>query len=127
MFSAGRRNSGSNTTEPEALAHTDARNGTDRPRQYLQDLVWDRHPRLGTWLTDYMGAEDTPYVEEVGRRWFVNAAVACMDTSVSPFILVFVSAEHEAEARLVCQALGDPSVSTFIELSNRLAIVARES
>lgn len=44
-------------------------------RDYLNGLVWDGQPRLGRWLTDYLGAADAGWVREVGAKTLV-AAVA---------------------------------------------------
>ena len=40
---------------------------------YLNDLEWDRAPRLDTWLTDIMGVDATDYSSKVGKRWMVSA------------------------------------------------------
>jgi predicted P-loop ATPase len=40
-------------------------------RNMLQSLSWDEHPRVGTWLTYYVGAEDTPYVREIGKMFLI--------------------------------------------------------
>lgn len=42
-------------------------------RNYLNDLEWDRVPRLDTWLTDIMGVDATDYSSKVGKRWMVSA------------------------------------------------------
>jgi predicted P-loop ATPase len=42
-------------------------------RQYLHALDWDRTPRLDTWLTRYLGVEDSPYVQAVGSRFLISA------------------------------------------------------
>jgi predicted P-loop ATPase len=47
----------------------------DRVRDYLRALVWDGVPRLDTWLIDYAGAPDTPFVRAVSAK-FLIAAVA---------------------------------------------------
>jgi predicted P-loop ATPase len=44
-------------------------------RNYLHALNWDGTPRLDTWLTRYLGVEDSPYVRAVGSR-FLTSAVA---------------------------------------------------
>lgn len=36
-------------------------------REYLDSLSWDGRPRIETWLVDYGGAKDTPYVRAVSR------------------------------------------------------------
>lgn len=45
----------------------------DRLREYLEGIKWDRKPRLQSWLTYYMGVEDTPYARTVGTRWLISA------------------------------------------------------
>jgi len=49
----------------------------DRPfhpiKSYLQGLRWDGVPRLGRWLSVYLGAENTDYSRAVGSRWLISA------------------------------------------------------
>jgi predicted P-loop ATPase len=42
-------------------------------REYLDALVWDRTPRLDTWLTTYWKAADTPYSRAIGPRFMISA------------------------------------------------------
>jgi hypothetical protein len=42
-------------------------------RDYLADLVWDKVPRLDTWLTTYANAEDTPYIRAISKIVLVAA------------------------------------------------------
>jgi len=42
---------------------------------WLLGLVWDRVPRLDTWLTRYAGAQDTPLTRAIGAAW-LRCAVA---------------------------------------------------
>jgi hypothetical protein len=42
-------------------------------RDYLDSLRWDGEKRLDTWLTDYAGAEDTPYTQAIGKLMLVAA------------------------------------------------------
>jgi predicted P-loop ATPase len=41
-------------------------------RDYLNALKWDGTPRIDTWLTDYLGVEDAPYVRAIGPRFLVS-------------------------------------------------------
>jgi predicted P-loop ATPase len=51
-----------------------ARNSPYHPvRDYLDALVWDRRPRLDTWLVTYFHAEDTPYSRAIGPRFLISA------------------------------------------------------
>lgn len=42
-------------------------------REYLAGLAWDGVPRLDTWLTEYLRAEDTPLNRAIGRMFLVAA------------------------------------------------------
>jgi predicted P-loop ATPase len=42
-------------------------------RNYLTSLTWDQQPRVDQWLVDYLGAENTPYIRAIGKRWLVSA------------------------------------------------------
>ncbi|MBB5043459.1 VapE domain-containing protein [Shinella fusca] len=42
-------------------------------RQMLDALVWDGVPRVGDWLVEYMGADDTPLNRAIGRITLVAA------------------------------------------------------
>ena len=42
-------------------------------RDYLDGLVWDRTPRLDSWLVRYFRADDTEYVRAVGPRYLISA------------------------------------------------------
>ena len=40
---------------------------------YLDSLEWDRRPRLNGWMSKYLGAQETPYTETVGRAALIGA------------------------------------------------------
>lgn len=42
-------------------------------KNYLVGLKWDKKPRVDSWLTDHLGAEPSPYVSAVGRRFLIAA------------------------------------------------------
>jgi predicted P-loop ATPase len=41
-------------------------------RDYLNGLTWDGRPRLGKWLSYYLGAEHNPYTERIGTMFPVS-------------------------------------------------------
>lgn len=49
------------------------RNSFDPVTDYLDELQWDGMERLDEWLVTYGGAEDSPYVREVGAKFLVAA------------------------------------------------------
>lgn len=42
-------------------------------RDYLDTLQWDGVPRIDRWLSEYGGADDTPYTRAIGRLMLVAA------------------------------------------------------
>jgi predicted P-loop ATPase len=40
-------------------------------REYLNSLTWDGVPRIGKWLTTYLGAPDTDYNNKIGRMFLI--------------------------------------------------------
>jgi putative DNA primase/helicase len=58
--------------------------GSDNPvhpvREYLGGLVWDRQPRLESWLVRYLGCEDEPLSSALGICW----AIGCVARIYEP-------------------------------------------
>lgn len=48
-------------------------------RQYLQSLEWDKTERLSTWLSTYLGAEDSEYTRAVARLWMLQCIQRVME------------------------------------------------
>lgn len=46
---------------------------------WLDNLTWDGTPRLDTWGSIYLGAEDNPYVRTVCRKWMISAVARAYD------------------------------------------------
>jgi predicted P-loop ATPase len=42
-------------------------------RDWLSSLRWDAKRRLGTWLVDVFGCDDTPLTRAIGTSWLVSA------------------------------------------------------
>lgn len=59
----------------KAIINVSAANSSHPVKAYLNGLTWDGKKRLDTWLCDYLGADDTNYVRQIGAKTLV-AAVA---------------------------------------------------
>jgi len=55
------------------IGHIAKLNTVNPPADYFNSLVWDRQPRLDTWLTYYLGAEkqSAEYLRLVGSKWLM--------------------------------------------------------
>lgn len=52
-----------------------ARDCTIHPVQdYLKGLTWDGTPRIGSWLSTYLGVESNEYTTNVGMWWLTSGA-----------------------------------------------------
>ena len=62
------------TVADAAIAIARSRKPYHHPiREWLQSMTWDGTHRLDTWMVDYLGAPDTPYVRAVSRKWMMSA------------------------------------------------------
>lgn len=57
----------------KVIKHICRENGFHPVKEYLDVLHWDGVNRIDTWLIDYAGAEDTPYVRAVSAIVFIAA------------------------------------------------------
>lgn len=62
-----------NTTVRACIAGLCVANRKSPMLERIQHLAWDGKKRLDTWLTDYWGVEDSPYLREIAVKWLVSA------------------------------------------------------
>lgn len=62
-------------TTSEAVQAVAEQNRFNPIKDYLDRVAknWDREPRLDTWLTDYLGVDETEFTKAVGARWMISA------------------------------------------------------
>jgi predicted P-loop ATPase len=73
-------------------------------QDYLDGVhgTWDGRPRLDTWLTTYLGVEDSPLHREWGRLFLMGACRRVYDPGCKfDFVLVFEGAEGEGKSTAV--------------------------
>lgn len=66
----------------DALAIVGGQNRINDVKRYLEGLSWDGRPRLDTLLTDYLGADDTPYTRAVSRKSLCAAVARALSAGV---------------------------------------------
>lgn len=82
-------------------------------RDFLDGLVWDKTPRLDTWLTDHLGVEDSEYTRACARKTLC-AAVSRVYRPGCKFdhVLVFEGLQGIGKST-VCKILGGPWAADF--------------
>lgn len=74
-----------------ALLLVSESNKINEVKDYLTALEWDKTPRLDTVLTDYLGADDTPYTRAVARKSLTAAVARVMQPGCKyDYVPVFV-------------------------------------
>jgi len=71
----------SKDTAADAALRVAKENAINPPREFLSRLSWDGRPRLDSWLTYYLGADDQPaeYLAMVGAKWLIGAVSRVFD------------------------------------------------
>ena len=63
---------------PGAMMVAASRQAFNPLQDWLTSLTWDRKPRVDTWLTNFLGAENTPAHREFGRRFLLSGVARAM-------------------------------------------------
>lgn len=83
-------------------------NGKNPLLEYLDGVSWDSSDRIERWLIDGTGAEDTPLIRDMGRRWLIQAvARAYKPGCKADCVLVLIGKQ------------GAKKSTTFAELAGR--------
>lgn len=86
----------------EALLLVASRNKRHPVVDYLDNLLWDGTPRLDRWLTTYAGAEDEPWIREVGRKTLVAAVARAFEPGVKwDYMLILEGPQRTGKSSLV--------------------------
>jgi putative DNA primase/helicase len=65
-------------------------------KEYLKSITWDGVPRVETWLRSYLGAEESPVVDAMGRMWMISAVARAMEPGVKvDHMLVLLGAQAD--------------------------------
>jgi len=78
---------------------------------YLKSIHWDGVPRLDTWLTDYAGVPDSPYVRAIGARWMISGVARISEPGCKvDCVLVFEGSQGIMKSSIFA-VLGGPFFS----------------
>ncbi len=93
-------------------------------RAYLDSLVWDRTPRLGRWLPVYLGAEDTPYTQAIGKKFLVAAVNRVYEPGCKFDHMLHIEGEQGIGKSTTCRVLFSPwYTDTAIDITNKDSIL----
>jgi putative DNA primase/helicase len=77
-------------------------------QEYLESLAWDRKPRVGVWLSTYLGCEDSEYTRIVGRWWLISAVARAMKPGCqADCVLVLKGPQGARKSSAVIALAGD--------------------
>jgi len=74
-------------------------------RDYLDGLVWDKRERLGNWLSYYLGAEQSPYSNGIGRAFFVAMVARIFKPGCKQDYMVILEGPQGAMKSKVCEII----------------------
>jgi predicted P-loop ATPase len=77
-------------------------------RDYLQSIQHDGMPRIGTWLSDYMGVERSKYTDAVGRAMLIGAVARIFEPGCKVDTVPILEAPQGARKSSAIEALFKP-------------------
>ena len=97
-------------------------------RDELTKLIWDKTPRLGKWLSTYMGTPDDPYHRGIGQMFLIAAVARIMEPGCKVDYILVLEGKQGVGKSSVCAIIGGeyfsdslPNLSTGKEASQHLA------
>lgn len=75
-------------------------------REYLKGLVWDKKPRIDTWLIDLLGVKDTPYTRAVGAKTLMGAVARIIHPGVKFDTMLVLEGKQGIGKSTVVKILG---------------------
>lgn len=83
-------------------------------KQYLQDLEWDKKPRIDTLMIDYFGTKDNIYYREAIRKMLVGAVARVINPGCKfDLVLVIVGSQGTGKSTFIKKLAVDWFSDTF--------------
>lgn len=96
----------------EQLLHVARKYGSYDPvREYLESVTWDGKKRIGSsdaasWLTTYVGVEDTTYVRAVAKKFLISAVARAYKPGAKVDTVLILEGAQGARKSTVFAVLG---------------------
>ena len=67
---------------------------------------WDGEHRIDTWLSEYLGAEESAYIRSAGKKWLIGAVARAMESPVKMDCVLILEGSQGAGKSTALRILG---------------------
>ena len=92
-----------------------ARDNSFHPvRAFLERLAWDHTARLDTWLSYFLGVDDSPFARTVGSKWLISAVARIFNPGCKADCVLILEGPQGLGKSTALRIIADPWFSDEI-------------